>query len=186
MHIHVTLPYSQCVRKFRLKTIRAETHGEDVAASCRHHLLGGHHGRARVDRELLVLITVDDAIGDVAVGAQVPVVGEDAIDGLAALIAVPLRQADAVGDLRESGRVVILVLDVNYDPHRGLAGGERPVDDCDLGARRRCVTLRALSDMSDIFNAVCGIVRSSLLETWSPKSHWGKSICIIESLEAQG
>lgn len=178
-----TLPFSLCVRNFRLEV---ETHGENVAASRRHHLLGRHHGRARVDSELLVLVAVDDAIGDVAIGAQVPVVGEDAVDGLAALVAVPLRQANAVGDLGEGGRVVILVLDVNYDPHCGLAGGEWPVDDCDLGGRRRCVTLPALSDMSDILNAVCGAARSSLLETWSPKPHWGKSICIIEPLEAQG
>lgn len=125
--------FSQCVRNFRLKSNKAETHSEDVAASRRHHLLGGHHGRAGVNGELLVLVTVDDAVGDVAICAQVPVIGKDAVDGLAALVAVSLRQADAVGHLGEGGRVVILVLDVNYDPHGGLAGGERPVDDCDLG-----------------------------------------------------
>lgn len=119
-----------------------ETHSEDVAASRRHHLLGGHHGRAGVDSELLVLVAVDDAVADVAVGAQVPVVGEDAVDGLAALVAVPLSQADAVGDLGEGGRVVVLVLDVNYDPHGGLASGERPVDDGDLGGKEAVLYAR--------------------------------------------
>lgn len=142
-----TFNYNQAA-SLKTKIVFPSTHGEDIVAAGRHHLLGRHQRSPGVDTELFVLIPLDDAVGDVAIGSLVTVISKDPVDRFAAFVAVSLRQADAVGDLWEGGRVIVLVIDVNDDPHGGLAGGHRAVDNRHLN-KQAC---RSCALMSGIFH----------------------------------
>lgn len=114
------------------KNLVYETHSENIITSCCHHLLRRHHSSPGVNAELLILVTIDDAVGDVAIGSKIPVVSKDTVYWFATFVAVSFCQADAIGDLWEGGRVVILVLDVNDDPHSRLACGHWTIYNCNL------------------------------------------------------
>lgn len=145
-----------CILQFSSNGLKAGSgvsplYRQDVVAPGGEGLARRHHRRLGVDEELAVLVAVDDAVGEVRVGALIAVVGEHPVNDLALLPPLALGQPDLVDLLGEHGLVVVLVHHLDHHPHRALLGARAAVRHRHLGGgeggererdkRRRCVLI---------------------------------------------
>lgn len=98
------------------------THSQNVVAAGSEGLPRRQNRRLGINKELCVLVAVYDAVGEIAVGPLVAVVGEDAVDGLSLLSALPLWKFDLVDLFGKYGLVVVFVQDPDCHPHHAVFG----------------------------------------------------------------
>lgn len=111
-------PASQFFIRYKTTTQKSVksrgSHREDVVFASRGELLGRNEACFGLDKELSLLVSALDAVGDLSVGAVVTIGSDDSIHWLSPhraflLRLLPLRQLDFVDLLHENGPVVVLV-----------------------------------------------------------------------------
>lgn len=97
-------------------------YSQDVVAPRIESLPWRYNCRLWINEELPILIAVHNAVGEVAVGPVITVIGKHPIDGLALLPPLSLWKFYLVDLLRKCGLVVIFIQDLNHHPHCTLPG----------------------------------------------------------------